>query len=54
MAFNPIALRMAKTPLSFGHSECKVDIENERENKWDDMVKFPLMSVFAGHLVATQ
>ena len=21
-AFNPIALRMAKTPLSFGHSEC--------------------------------
>ena len=22
ITFNPIALRMAKTPLSFGHSEC--------------------------------
>ena len=29
--FNPFALRMAKTPLSFGHSECN-RVKNNPEN----------------------
>ena len=35
---NPIALRMAKTPLSFGHSECN-RVKSEKSSQYDRNVK---------------